>query len=111
MNTTKNYLWLLSIPISLLFAYLYYDPIVSELQEEIHSRPPVIVFDMARLTLDSLPVGSDSAVISEHFKRVQGAINKFSSAGFVVLSRQHIISAPDSLLVTKDDIYPELVSE
>lgn len=97
---------MISLLLTLIINYFYVNYITEDLRDEINSRPPVIVFDMARLALDSVPVGSSTTAINDHFQTVQDTINKFSNAGFLVLSREHIITAPDELLVSTEDIYP-----
>ncbi|MFC1336969.1 MAG: hypothetical protein G8D89_21630 [gamma proteobacterium symbiont of Clathrolucina costata] len=85
-------------------SFAYFSPKISELEQEVSLRPPVIVVDMAKLALDSVPVGSGKAAIEEHFRNTQAVISKFREAGFLVLSRENIISAPKQLMLDVDDL-------
>lgn len=93
-----------SAALGFLAAYMFLQPQINELKDEVALRPPVIVVDMAKLALDSVPVGSPKEDIRLHFARTQTVINKFKDAGFLVIPRENIISAPDDLMLTKDDV-------
>jgi len=81
----------------------YFTPQLTELEEEVKMRPPVLVVDMAKLALDSVPIGSSKAAIEDHFRNTQGVIDKFSDAGFLILSRENIVSAPAHLMLKSED--------
>ena len=67
-------------------------------------RPPVLVVDMAKLAVESVPVGSGKAAIEEHFHNTQAVISKFRDAGFLILSIENIVSAPNDLMLKAEDI-------
>ena len=83
---------------------VYFAPKVSALQEQIVLRPPVIVIDMERLAIESVPVGSGDEAIKEHFRSVESAIDKFQNAGFLIFSRENLLSVPSDLLLNADDL-------
>lgn len=94
----------ISAALGFLAAYFYLQPQINAVSDEVALRPPVIVVDMAKLALDSVPVGSPKEDIQRHFARTQEAINKFKDAGFLVIPRENIISAPEDLMLSKDDV-------
>lgn len=94
----------ISAVLGFLAAYLYLQPQLNAVKDEVALRPPVIVVDMTKLALDSVPVGSPKEDIQSHFARTQEVINKFKDAGFLVIPRENIISAPDDLMLSKDDV-------
>tara|TARA_B100000446_G_scaffold184352_1_gene206159 strand:- start:41253 stop:41615 length:363 start_codon:yes stop_codon:yes gene_type:complete len=94
----------ISAVLGFLAAYLYLQPQLNAVKDDVALRPPVIVVDMAKLALDSVPVGSPKEDIKRHFARTQEAINKFKEAGFLVIPRENIISAPEDLMLSKDDV-------
>lgn len=79
-------------------------PKINELNSEIATRPPILVVDMAKLAVDSVPIGAGEAAIKEHFRNTQSVINKFSKAGFLILARENIISSPHDLMLNEDDL-------
>jgi len=77
---------------------------VSNLEFEVALRPPVLVVDMTKLAADSVPVGSGKSAIQQHFRDTQSVVDKFIDAGFIVLSRENIISAPADLMLNVEDL-------
>lgn len=94
----------ISAVLGFITAYFFLQPQIDNLQEEVALRPPVIVVDMAKLAIDALPVGSPKEDIQRHFEQTQLVIEKFKSAGFLVLPRETIISVPDDLMLTTADV-------
>ena len=101
----------ISAVLGFLAAYLYLQPQINAVKDEVALRPPVIVVDMAKLALDSVPVSSPKEDIQRHFARTQEAINKFKDAGFLVIPRENIISAPEDLMLSKDDVSVGTIGE
>ena len=105
MNTANLIIaTIISAMISFGASFAYFSPKLSELNNQVELRPPVLIVDMAKLAIESVPVGSGTAAIDEHFRNTQDVIDKFSDAGFLVLSRENIISAPQDLMLNSDDI-------
>lgn len=94
----------LSAVLGFISAYCFLQPQIDSLEEEVALRPPVIVVDMAKLAIDALPVGAPKEEIQRHFAQTQLVIDKFKAAGFLVLPRETIISAPDDLMLTTADV-------
>lgn len=82
----------------------YMLPKISELQNQMADRPPVLVVDMAKLAIDSVPVGAGEAAIKEHFRNTQEVIKKFKNAGFLILPRENIIASPAALMLNQNDL-------
>lgn len=85
-------------------SFSYFTPRIDLLNEQVALRPPVLVVDMTKLALDSVPLGSGKAAIDEHFRNTQGVIEKFRDAGFLILPRENIVSAPSDLMLHAEDI-------
>ncbi|MCG7878829.1 MAG: hypothetical protein AB2669_07910 [Candidatus Thiodiazotropha endolucinida] len=85
-------------------SFSYFTPKIGSLEEQVALRPPVLVVDMAKLAVESVPVGSGKAAIEEHFRNTQAVISKFREAGFLILSRENIVSAPNDLMLDAEDI-------
>lgn len=85
-------------------SFSYFTPKIGYLEEQVALRPPILIVDMAKLAAESVPVGAGKLAIEEHFRNTQGVISKFRKAGFLILSRENIESAPDDLMLTADDI-------
>ena len=81
----------------------YFTPQLAELEEEVRMRPPVLVVDMAKIALDSVPIGSSKTEIEDHFRNTQRVIDRFRDAGFLILSRENIVSAPIDIMLKPDD--------
>lgn len=82
----------------------YLTPKINLVESELAVRPPVLVVDMAKLAIDAVPRGAGKEAIEEHFRNTQAVITKFRDAGFLVLPRENIISAPADLMLDKEDI-------
>jgi len=85
-------------------SYAYFEPKLASIEEEVALRPPLLVVDMAKLALESVPIGSGEQAINEHFRNTQQVIDKFKDAGFLVLSREYIISAPLDIMLDTEDL-------
>lgn len=85
-------------------SFTYFIPKINSLQEQVALRPPVLVVDRAKLAAESVPVGSGKAAIEEHFNNTQAVIRKFKEAGFLILPRKNIVSAPNELMLGMEDI-------
>ena len=90
--------------IAIAFSYMYFGSQIEDLQQHADATPPIIVVDMAQLALKSVPIGSDKRALEEHFKNTQQIIDKFRSAGFLVLSSSSVISSPEILKLNVSDI-------
>lgn len=107
MNTRIDHLVLsaaAATAIAFASSFFYFNPKLEQLEEEIALRPPVIVVDMTKLAIDSVPIGSSKEDIEAHFEKAQKIIDQFKKAGFLVLPRENIISAPDDLMLTQTDL-------
>jgi len=82
----------------------YLLPKINELNNQIAMRPPILVVDMAKLAIEAVPVGAGEEAIQEHFRNTQTVINRFTSAGFLILSRETVISSPHDLMLNQDDL-------
>lgn len=87
-------------------SFAYFEPKHKSLTDEINLRPPVLVVDMTKLAVDSVPVGSGKAAMNEHFRQTQAVIDKFKEAGFLVIPRENIISSPSDLMLDAADLPP-----
>lgn len=94
----------LGAALSFVICLAYFNPKIDRLQQHADATPPIIVVDMAQLALKSVPIGSSKKSLQEHFKNTQQVIDKFKSAGFLVLSSSSVISSPESLTLTESDI-------
>ena len=84
----------------------YLVPKINNVESELAMRPQVLVVDMAKLAIDSVPRGAGKEAIEEHFRNTQAVISKFRDAGFLVLPRENVISAPADLMLNKKDLPP-----
>ncbi|MBP7616110.1 MAG: hypothetical protein KA756_10690 [Steroidobacteraceae bacterium] len=82
----------------------YVMPELRDLEEQLALRPPVLVVDRAKLALDAVPPGSGDAAMDQHFRNQHVVIDKFRDAGFLVLSREHLIAAPLDLMLRPEDL-------
>lgn len=101
-STTRQYgFWesvlasvVISLSIFFLFHYFFSLP-----QESVN--PPILIVDYAEIIGD-LPVDEvESDVV---MMRVGEVIAKFHDAGFLIIEAQNVISAPNSLYLTKEMI-------
>lgn len=90
--------------VALAGSFGYFLPKVNELEDAVALRPPVLIVDKAKLAMDAVPMGSGKLAIDEHFRNTQSVIERFQDAGFLVLSRQHILSAPGDLMLRVEDL-------
>lgn len=83
---------------------IYMKPTLDRIRDDLALRPPVMVVDMANLAIESVPVGASKEQIDAHFVNAQKAVARFSEAGYLVILRQSIVSAPAGLTLTTADI-------
>lgn len=106
MNSLKDLLItaLLAALLSAAGLALYMKPALDGIRDDLALRPPVIVADMANLAIESVPVGASKKEIDAHFVKAQDAVDRFAEAGYLVILRQSIVSAPAGLTLSADDI-------
>jgi hypothetical protein len=85
-------------------SFSYFAPKIIEMSDQIDLRPPVLVVDMAKLAVDSVPVGSGKAALEEHFRNTQEVVDRFKEAGFLILPRENVLTAPTDLMLGSEDI-------
>jgi hypothetical protein len=95
---------LLASLLSVVGLAFYMKPTLDRLRDDLALRPPVMVVDMANLAIESVPVGASKDEIDAHFVNAQKAVDRFSEAGYLVILRQSIVSAPAGLTLTPADI-------
>lgn len=79
-------------------------PKISSLESELAVRPPVLVVDLAKLAVESVPVGSSSEAMDEHFANTRQLIQKFQQEGYIVLARQSTLGVPESFVLHSKDL-------
>lgn len=76
---------------------------LNNLSEEIKLRPPVLVVDQLKLASDVGATASEDE-LKVFLKRTNVALSKFREAGFLILSREFIVSSPEDVNLTVDDV-------
>ncbi|MBC8386361.1 MAG: hypothetical protein H8E09_00805 [Gammaproteobacteria bacterium] len=82
----------------------YFMPKYEAVISELNARPPIVVIDMIKLAADAIPLKADRAATEEHFKNTQNVINKYVDSGYIVLSIEGVMKAPDGMMLTTEDL-------
>lgn len=79
-------------------------PKINNIEEELSLRPPVVVIDQAQMAISGLPVGSTDEQIANHFNKTNEMLTNYAKAGYLILSRENILAAPDDYYLTKAEM-------
>lgn len=84
-------------------SYLFFMNKLSALESELSLRPPVAVVDFVDIA-SRYPDGTTKTEAEQLMVKTQKAIVKLADAGYMVIDRSHLISAPKDLFLPPETI-------
>ena len=84
-------------------SYLFFMNKISAIESELTLRPPIAVVDFVDIA-SRYPDGTTKTEAEQLMVKTQKAIVKLSDAGYMVIDRSHLISAPKDLFLPPETI-------
>mgnify|MGYP000650278744 CR=1 FL=1 len=84
-------------------SYLFFMNKISAIETELTLRPPIAVVDFVEIA-SRYPDGTSKTEAEQLMVKTQKAIVKLSDAGYMVIDRSHLISAPKDLFLPPETI-------